>query len=255
MSNVNLEQELSDIFESVPTGVETEVELPSKGLFYKPIIDKVKIKPIVFEDQKTLVMAKKSKGNVLNVLLERSLIDVPNGFVSNLVLIDKIFLLIKIREVSFSKEYKAAIVCPKCQEQYEVSIAIDEIPINYYDKKEGNDPIEIFLPGIQKTAKVSVARCRNEDYFSQSEDYMLNNLWRSVVEIGGKTNTLVITKALDKLSLVDITTIIQAVTLTGYGVDPKFEYSCSDERCQYKGILAIPLTEDFFTMRSLDLET
>lgn len=252
MTDINLDQELSEIFDSSPTETEKIVELPSKGVFYNSKVSSVKIKPLLFEDEKALISARKNKEDILNAILQRCIIGVDSNFLSNLLPIDKIFIMIKLREISFSKNYKANIVCPNCREQYEVVLGIDEIPINYYDK-EGSDPIEITLPTLKKTAKVKVLRTKDEHLF-KSEEGLNANLWRNIVELGGKTNHLVISKALEKMSLVDIKLIVDTITLQGYGVDPKFEYVCSDEGCQYRGILDIPLSEDFFTLSSLGKE-
>ena len=254
MTKEQVDQELSEIFSDSPSEVEQEVELPSRGIFYSPRIDKIKIKPLLFEDEKSILLAKKNKIDVLEHIFQRCLVGSTSEFLSNMVAIDKIYLTIKLREISFSKNYKANVVCPGCNNQYEVIIGIDEIPVNYYDKDK-MDPLEIMLPNLKKLVKVKVLRSKDEYLYAKAENTLVDNLWRFVAEIAGKTNPVVIAKALEKLTLLDAKVIIDTITLQGYGIDPKFEYVCSDERCQYKGILDIPLTEDFFTMSSLGLET
>jgi len=254
MTKELLDQELSEIFSDSPLEAEQEVELPSRGVFYSPVVDKIKIRPLVFEDEKSIVIARKNKVDILNHIFQRCIIGVTPTFLENLVAIDKIYITIKLREISFSKDYKIAIVCPGCNNQYQVDVGIDEIPVNFYDKP-GPDPIEIKLPNLKKTAKVKVLRAKDERMYLRNEEGLATNLYRFVTELAGKTNTVVIGQAIERLSLLDAKIIVDTISLQGYGIDPKFEYTCADEGCQYKGILDIPLTEDFFTMSSLAQET
>ena len=79
---------LEDIFASLPTETEVMVDLPSKGRFYQS--NKITLRPMTFEDEKAMVMAKKDKVDIINTILHRC---VHGVHVQDLLLMDKLFLL------------------------------------------------------------------------------------------------------------------------------------------------------------------
>ena len=119
-SSHNEEQDqeiLDDILENLPIDTEIEVSLPSKGKFYNlpdPTAP-VKIKPLTFDDERAVANIKASeKIDPIAFLLGRS---VSNLNISELLAMDKVFLLYKIREVSYGNLYPIRVTCPKCDEE------------------------------------------------------------------------------------------------------------------------------------------
>lgn len=246
---IDVQQELTDIFGDSPSEIVTEVELPSKGVFYPNRISKVKIRPLVFEDEKLVLQARKARTDVTDSLLTACIFGVSPEFVSNLVMMDKMFLIVKLREISFGKALKSIITCPHCKGSFSVNIDLAQIPIIEFDKDEHYLSFE--LPKLKKPVKLKPCRSRDSKIFDPDGNLLYAELYRFIESLAGKTETLIISEALKKLSAVDTQTIVARITLAGYGLDPRFEYSCEGEGgCGYKGLMSIPLDEDFFSVRS-----
>ena len=88
----------------MPLGDKAEVTLPSGDI--------VKIKPITFEEEKLLINSASSKKDPLNIFIDKC---VEGENLGSLLFIDKIYLLFKLREISFGNKYKFSITCPTVQ--------------------------------------------------------------------------------------------------------------------------------------------
>ena len=60
---------VDEIFANLPVEVETILELPSRGKFYKTSL--IKLRPVNFEDEKAMSIAKNQGEDGLNTLLSR----------------------------------------------------------------------------------------------------------------------------------------------------------------------------------------
>lgn len=246
----DISKELDDIFGDVPLEISQEFELPSKGVFYNSKISKVKLRPLVFEDEKLILQARRSRTDVMDALLTSCIQGVPQDFVSSLVIIDKMFLILKLREISFGKNLLSKIHCPSCQGLFDVTIDIGEIPVTPFEGDESY--LRFTLPVLKKEVVIKLLRSRDQKLVESAES-IHNELYKYIVSLAGKTETLVISEALKKLSAVDIQVLISKIGLQGYGIDPRFEYACEGEGgCGYRGLLAIPIDEDFFSVKSSD---
>ena len=249
----DINPDLREIFDDSPIDIVQEFELPSRGIFYPSKISKIKLRPLVFEDEKLILQAKKARTDTVDSLLASCLQEVPPDFVSNLVIIDKIFLVIKLREISFGKHLRSTIQCPNCGEVFEVNINIEEIPTKYFDSDLSY--LTLTLPKLRKEVKLKVCRNKDHKFHDFTGHGMYAELYKFIESLAGKTETLILSEAVKRLSAIDAQTILGRVMLEGYGVDPKFEYACEGEGgCGYKGLLSIPIDEDFFSVKSVGSE-
>lgn len=250
---VDVNQELQDIFGDSPVEVAQEFDLPSRGIFYPSKISRVKIRPLTFEDEKLVITARKARNDPTDSLLAACVQGVPADFVSNLVIIDKIFLVIKLREISFGKFLKSQIHCPACAGIFEVNVNLEEIPVNTFDKDE--QYLQFTLPKLKKSVKLKPVKARDQKLFDAQGATVYNELYKFIETLAGKSETLILSEATKKLHVVDTQTILQRITLEGYGIDPRFEYVCEGEGgCGYRGLMSIPIDEDFFSVKSVGSE-
>jgi len=240
----NVDQEVIDnILENLPTEVETEVILPSKCKFYSlpDPASNVSVRPMTFEDEKAIASLKKSKEmNPINYLLSRC---VNNLNINELLLMDKLYLLYKIREVSYGPDYKATIVCPKCASESEVNIDISKLLLNEVPD-DLSDPRKITLPVIKKEITIRFPRLREEKYINFLENKNVQ-FWRFIEDIDGHRDKKIISKVIEKLPLVDIHAIINELTRPEYGFDSRINFICGD--CEAESVIEIPIGENFFS--------
>ncbi len=248
----NSDQDLKDIFSDSPLETELRIQLPSRGKFYQSGVQTITIRPLVFEDEKSIAIASRGKktSGLVNTMLARCIKDQDPSFLEQMVLIDKVFTIVKLREISYGKDYHASVTCPQCGEQSSSKIDISELAVNFVGD-EVSDPVEVTLPTIKKMAKVTVARVKDEAIFDNAE-VLINSLWKYVREIAGKVNPISISKAIPKLPVADAGAIIEACVLSGYGINNSMEFQCPV--CHESSVVEVPITADFFSVKSLTQE-
>ena len=238
---VDQESKLKDLFGEIPLESETIVKLPSEGRFYKNKTSELTISPIKFEDEKSLTVSQKNNINPVNLILEKCVHDFE---VHNLLLIDKLYLLLKIREISYGAEYPAIITCPACAAKSEIKINLSNLIVNQMPE-DLEDPREISLPKLKKKVKVRFPRVSDERFLNTSEQ-IYNNIWRFVVELNGEKDPVFISQAIPKMPIMDIKFIISNIMRNDLGLVPKFLYDC--EACGEMSEMEIPINENFFSV-------
>lgn len=220
--------------------MEVFVDLPSKGKFYNNF-NGVKVTTLLFEDEQRILSSKNKGSNLVNDIIAKCAVGVG---VNELIAMDKLAILLKIKEVSYGNELKFTATCPACSEDSNVSINVNEIPVNPVpDNFE--DPREVFLPVLKVKAKVRFPRNNEEFYFNDTET-ALNNLYRFVVEIDGKTDPVFISKVFKKLHIRDNKTLVKEIHRSDLGLDPTFKFECP--KCKHSTSMGVPLDANFFSV-------
>jgi hypothetical protein len=233
---------LAQLLENLPSQTEIEVTVPSKNKFYT-LLDPTKgitLRPLTFEDEKDLVSSKSASSDLLNTLLTKCVTNIP---VNQILQIDKLFLIMKIREMSYGDDYKASISCPSCNATNRVSFFLSELGVNYLEE-DAQDPLEVELPILKKKIKIRRPRVADEQYLLTSEK-TLANLWRFVEEIEGHTKKTIISEVVKQLPLRDAHTIINFLGGEEVGINTNVHFICN--YCDHSGDMTLPITGDFFT--------
>lgn len=230
---------LESLFGDLPPEVDTIVKLPSESRFYPNANPNVTITPIKFDDEKHLASSFKNKENPINLIISKCTKGLET---SNILLIDKLYLLLKIREISYGAEYPAKITCNKCNTDSEVNINLSNLIVNTIPM-EVTDPREITLPKLNKTAKVRFPRVSDEPFLATQEQ-IYNNVWRFVTELNGITDPVFIAKAIPKMHIMDIKFIISNIMRSDLGLDPRFIFECGS--CGDEAAMTVPINENFF---------
>lgn len=236
--NSGRDKAIEELLANLPTDTTIEVELPSECRIYKledPAAP-VTLRPMNFEDEKVLVNAKKNQ-DPTNIIIDRCSTNIN---VSELLSMDKLYLLMKLREISYGDDYQTNIICPACKAENPTTVKISELNVNPVPD-DFVDPVEVMLPGIQKMIKIKRPRVKDERIFSEGS--LLDNLWRFVIEIGGHTDKAVIAKVIERLPIKDSRTIINAMK-TDYGVDTRVKMACNE--CQEVSVVELPIDSNFF---------
>jgi len=235
------QEEIDSILEHLPSEVTVQVEVPSRGKFYvlKDPSEGVKVRPMNFSDEKAIVQA--TNRDSINVLLSRC---VTNIDINQLLQFDKLYLLMKVREVSFGANYTVPVMCNECSLKNEVTFTINTFAVRSIPE-ELEDPREVFLEKIEKKAKVRFPRVSDEAYLVDSTKIM-DNLWRFVMEIDGNTNKAIISKVIQKLPSKDVHILMNEIFGTEYGLDTKGQFKC--DGCGAVEFAELPIGTDFFTL-------
>jgi len=242
-----------------------EITLPSQGLLNPEIPEgKLVQRCMMVADQKFLSGSNQSAGSAIHQLLQRTVTS-PEGFdVSKLTTADTLYLLFKLRILSYGKDYKFRTRCPECGKKIDVSVDLSEIPVEMledgYDEK-----LVVTLP--HRGDKVYTKILTNEDHEEiarelkrrkkrnavDDSDYILR-IVRSVERIelaspnkDGKkelTGSLDIERYISALTDLDAATIIAARDSVTYGILPVMEYTCPE--CGEYIDIDLQFSADFF---------
>jgi hypothetical protein len=233
------DSQLEALFGDLPPEMDTVVALPSEGRFYKNNSKMVTINSIKFEDEKQLASNIKNNENPVNLIISRCVKNVDHN---ELLLIDKLYLLLRIRSISYGNDYPADITCPKCKAVSQVKINLDNLLVKTIPS-ELTDPREIILPRLKKVVKVRFPRVSDERYLGDN-DQIYSNLWRFVTELNGITDPVFFAKAIPKMHIMDIKFILSNILRPDLGLDPRFIFSCGP--CGVDSQLSVPINENFF---------
>lgn len=239
--NTSADPRLQQLFGDVPLESEISVRLPSEGRFYLEKRPEVVITPIKFEDEKQLIGSYRNNVNPVNLILSKCVKDLD---VSRMLIMDKMYLLLRIREISYGAEYPALVTCPKCGTKSDIKINLSNLLINKLPE-DLTDPREFNLPKLKKNIKVKFPRVVDEIYLNTQEN-VYANLWRFIVELNGVTDPVFIAQAIPKMPIMDIKKIVKEVMREDIGLNPKFMLECG--ACNAQSVLEVPINENFFSV-------
>lgn len=235
------DSKLDELFGSIPAEADITVHLPSLGKFYPNQSPTVDITSIKFEDEKQMALSAKSGINPLDFILKKC---VKNADIPNLLLIDKLYILLKIREISYGATYPASITCPKCSKTNEVELNLTDLLVSPIPD-ELEDPREITLPVLGKKVVVRFPRVKDEQFLQDPVD-IYSQLWRFIQSIDSITDPAFINKAVPRMHIRDVKSIIHNIIRPDLGLSPKFLYECPS--CKAETAMEVPINEHFFSV-------
>ena len=145
---------------------QTVVELPSRGFLYGEKLPdgKVSIRTMTTNEEKFIYSGKGSIPEKMNTLLLRCC-QLPQGFnPGELLVSDRLFLLIKIRLASFPGiPYSFHVQCENdnCGEQFSHTCDLVELPVEYLDEAK-EEPFTVDLPVCGRQVGFRMLRGKDE---------------------------------------------------------------------------------------------
>lgn len=235
------EDALNSLFGASQNEGMSVLNLPSRGKFYEGF-QGVEVQPLTFLDEQKILNAKDGNVDIVSKLLEKS---VKGVNVDELLSMDKMFLLMKVREVSYGDSYEFNITCPACSSEIKTSLTLSE-HLNMTEVPEDlDDPREITLPKLKAKAKVRFPRSR-EEVFLKDPEAVYSNLYRFVVSINGNTDPVFISKALKRMHIMDVKKLVTEINKSEYGVNPRFIFECPE--CKHTETMEVPMDVSFFSV-------
>lgn len=233
---------IDDLLANVPSITSIPVDLPSRSKFYSLAnpSEPISVRAMTFQDEKAMVSNRNVDIDIINTLLSRC---VENVNVMELLLIDKLFLIMKLREISYGDEYKATITCPSCRKNNEVGFKLSELTVKYVPEDYCNPHLDHF-PVLGKDVAIELPRVKDEKYLTNVET-TTTNFWRFITEIDGHTKKTIISKVAESLPLKDAHVVLDVLGGDGFGVDTKVQFICN--HCPNTEVIDLPITADFFS--------
>lgn len=226
-----------------------EITLPSLGLLNPEIPEgKVIQRCMMVADQKFLAGSSLSPGAAINQLIQRTITEPETFDVSKLTLPDTLYLLFKLRVLSYGKEYKFRTKCPECGQKIDVLIDLSELSVktlseDYADNlvvtlPHRGDTVYTRLTTNQDTEEINKElkrrKRRNPDDESEYILRIVNSIEKIELVEPNKDGKKVLTSSLDieryvsALTDLDASTIIATRDSVEYGILPVVEYICPE---------------------------
>lgn len=243
------------------TTIYEEIELPSKGRFYDgtdgPVNGIVSIRPMTGEEEQILATPRfVKKGQAINMIFQRCLKEQFRP--EQLLTIDRTYLLIYLRGISYSPKYDVEIKCPECEKKFSTSIDLNELFVEPCPDNYGPDlqdvlpttklPFSYRLSTGRDEQDITDHRDRRIKHFSDATDdtliYRTAMLLNNIDTITSKSELQTLLK---HLPISDVSYIRNCINEPPFGVDTDVEIIC--QSCLQEFEVDLPLEANFFFPR------
>jgi len=256
----NLKDLLEDLKQS--TSVYEEVRLPSRGIFYDgdngPSDGILHIRPMTGEEEQILATPRfVRKGQALNMIFSRCIKDKIRP--EDLLTVDRTYLLIYLRGISYSPLYEVEIKCPECERKFSTEIDLNTLMVESAPDDYGPS-LEGILPTSKYSFRYRLSKGKDETDIQEHRDRRIKNfgdnstddtlIYRTSVlvdEIQGITDKRDLQTLIKNLPISDVSYIRNCVNEPPFGVDTKVDMACPS--CLQEFDVDLPLEANFFFPR------
>ena len=188
------------------------VKLPSKGIYYKPKKESLKIGYLTASDENLLMSQNTPKEGLVTTLLRNKIYE-PGFDVTQMVDVDVQAILLYLRNTSFGPEYNFKIIDPVTKKDFEVTINLDAI--DYKEVKNLPNENGFFTTMLPKTNKSVVCKLLNIKENNEIDDIskgypqgmvapvITKRLEKQIVEIDGNSDRMFISSFVSQMPISD----------------------------------------------------
>ena len=244
------------------SSVYEEIELPSLGKFYNdsngPSSGIVSIRPMTGEDEQILATPRfVRKGQAINMIFQRCIKERFNP--ENLLTIDRNYLLIYLRGVSYGTNYDVEIKCPGCERKFSTTIDLDTLYVETCPDGFGPKLQEV-LPTSKLPFAYRLSTGKDEQEIvdhrerrikafgdNSTDDSLIYRTAMLLEHIDGLTNKAELQVIVKNLPISDVSYIRNCINEPPFGVDTNVEMVCPS--CLHDFEVDLPLEANFFFPR------
>lgn len=237
-----------------------EVVLPSRGVFYSE--DSVlsggvlHIRPMTGAEEEILATPRFVKKNeAIDMIFKKCSQEDYNPL--DLLTIDRTFLLIWLRGISYSPEYEVEVKCPECDTKGGQIINLDKLEVNYCPDDFGQSSMMGSLPksGYKFSYRLSTGRDENKvnayrekrirQFGASATDDTLTYRTAQLLNYIGEINDVnSLSILLKRLPISDVSYLRSRVNDPPFGVDTSVDLVCP--ACTQDFHIDMPLEAGFF---------
>jgi hypothetical protein len=188
------------------------VKLPSKGIFYKPKKESLKVGYLTASDENLLLSQNTPKEGLVTSLLRNKIYE-PGFDVTQMIDVDVQAILLFLRNTSFGPEYNFRIIDPATKQEFETVIKLDEIDYkSVQNLPDANGHFTTVLPKSNKSVICKLLNIKeNNELDDLSKGYpqgmvapiVTKRLEKQVVEIDGETDRAKISSFISQMPISD----------------------------------------------------
>jgi hypothetical protein len=241
-----------------------EITLPSAGKFYSPEIGVpsngvIHIRPMTGEEEQILATPRfLKKGQAVNMIFQKCIQESIDP--DQLFSVDRTFLLIYLRGISYGNEYEVQIECPKCDSKFNTTLDLDSIEVTRCPE----DVPQVLFGTLPKTGfnfRYRIATGRDETMIQDHrekmlkafgenavDDTMLYRMAQLIIDIEGVTIKEEIVVLLKKLPVVDANHLRNLINEPPFSLNTNIPIGCPS--CVSDFEVDLPLESNFFFPKS-----
>jgi hypothetical protein len=188
------------------------VNLPSKGIFYKPKKESLKVGYLTANDENLLMSQNTPKEGIVVSLLKNKIYE-PGFDVTQLIDVDVQAILIFLRNTAFGPEYNFKLKDPANGNEFDTALLIDEI--NYLGATHSPNEDGFFkttLPKSNSSVTCKILNLREENIIQEIQNNYPKNMVAptitkriemQIVELNGDSNREKISKFVNQMPIQD----------------------------------------------------
>jgi hypothetical protein len=239
-----------------------EITLPSRGVFYSgndgPANGVLHVRSMTGEEEQILSTPRYVKrGTAINMIFQRCVKE--NIKADTLLTVDRTYLLIWLRGISYGHEYEVEIKCPDCDKKFNHTINLSELMVNYCPADMSPPLMDVLpkcgykfiwhLPKGMDENKVQDYRDKRLKEFGDSgtDDSLIYRMSLMLDEIEGVKDKTELMLLLKKLPIQDVSYLRSLTLDPPFGVDTKCQITCAS--CYHDFEVELPLEAGFFFPR------
>lgn len=232
--------------------------LPSKGLVYGTKINpNVKLRSMTTEEEMKRLGYSNLQYKLIAEIIDDCLVEKPGISAYDMCIGDYQFLLYKLREVTYGKDYKVEVRCPVCGELNKVTIDLSKLEVLEFSD-DMNKYFNITLPKTKKQIKLRMQTPRMLDDIKiradeqkkkypnlKGEPAFLLTLESLIVSVDGEElDPVKLTSFVRSLPMADANYILKTAEKINIGIITDGQTKCV--RCGADFSYPFPITSEFF---------
>jgi hypothetical protein len=234
------------------------VKLPSKGIYYSPKKEAIKVGYLTAADENILMSQNNSKDGVIHTLLKHKIYE-PNFGIDQLLDVDVSAILIFLRNTAFGSEYTYTLTDPATDKKFEVTILLDEL--KYIDSPHKPDNEGYFTTKLPKSEKLIKVKLLNWGESKQIDKTLENypkgmiapvvtkKLEQQIVEIEGNRDKILISNFIKNMPIIDSKHIRKFIQECEPSIDLKKEVIApSGEKVTFNMSFGVEFFRPFFSI-------
>lgn len=257
-----------DLIDPVTSHYE-QIELPSKGKFYDgsngPVNGILHVRPMTGVEEKILATPRfVKKGTAVNMIFKNCLMEKFDP--DTLLSIDRTYLLIYLRGISYSPEYEVQIKCPECSSNFSTTVDLDSLYVDTCPDDFGTNTLHGELPATKIKFTYRLSTGQDETQIAEHRERRVKMwgdnshddtlLFRAALLVeqletpGGQTlsGQANIQSIIERLPIKDVAHLRNLLSEPPFGVDTKINLVCPS--CTAEFNTDLPLESNFFFPRT-----
>ena len=254
---------LNALLGSINTQIYEPVVLPSLGRFYtdadQPTSGEVNIRPMTGQEETILSTTRFMRQGRGIEMIFRNCLQERNINPERLLSIDRTYLLIFLRAISYGNMYEVTVKCPECGHSFDYDIDLGALQKNYCPQDFSVDSLRKVLPRSGFSFKyrlmtgadeneVTAYRERKTKSVNTPDDSFLYRAAVLIEEMGNEkailNNRYAIHSLLERLPVSDVNFIRNALNKPPFGVETEMDVDCIS--CGHRFPVELPYESNFF---------